>query len=375
MNFGWDKNVKLSDLFNNLVDRWIAVISVIITLLSIVLTNDNKYMHTIPVLIVAQGFLFCFGFRHVYIKVKYEKMAEQFQEEIKKHQATLAEREKCIEECKNNTLQILEKISLCLKNQGKLNNFMYDNLSKFDSDSYLNTYIIAKTSLSHDEKIELLKNNLRNYERSLYEAYKRYTTNMLTSVREIQESYINICGNDVTIAVSVKLLNKYYEEGGALTDLKVFTAFRDKSSYEQGKREVQTSLFTIMGNTDFSQCVKKDYFIKNNICEGECSYLNENKEFLKYYNSTVVVPIMIKQNNGKNKYFGYLCCDALNDDSSIELFDETSANILFFYAQLYAHYLETLEFNWRDRNETGCSEYDSFLDYLFRRKKVIENEE
>ncbi len=86
-----------------------------------------------------------------------------------------------------------------------------------------------------------------------------------------------------------------------------------------------------------------------NAKKGDENYLNEHEDFDSYYNSAIVVPIRIKQPNNSMNYYGYLCCDCLNTDKNIHIFDEGSADLLFSVAQLYSMFLETLNSNWHER--------------------------
>lgn len=86
---------------------------------------------------------------------------------------------------------------------------------------------------------------------------------MLTSLKEILENYLCICGYSVSVSLTVKLFNKKYISTEEFRDLKVYTAFRDRASYDQGKREIQDrSCFYCNGKYRFSTVFKKRTFYK-----------------------------------------------------------------------------------------------------------------
>ena len=63
-------------------------------------------------------------------------------------------------------------------------------------------------------------------------------------------------------------------------------------------------------------------------------------------------------------YFGYLCCDCLNKDDNVDVFDVGSSDLLFSIAQLYSMFLETLNSNWHERYED--EENPHFLNLIFK---------
>ena len=87
----------------------------------------------------------------------------------------------------------------------------------------------------------------------------------------------------------------------------------------------------------------------NNAKKNSGNYMNEHTDFDAYYNCAIVVSIRTKLTDGTYKYFGYLCCDCLNTQENIEVFDTQSAQLLFALAQQYATYLDTLDSNWINR--------------------------
>ena len=147
----------------------------------------------------------------------------------------------------------------------------------------------------------------------------------------------------------------------------MYTAFRDKCTYDQHEREIGEEPYTILGNADFVQCLTKDHFIINNANKNSQSYANEHVDFDLYYNCAVVVALRVKQADGSMKYLGYLCCDTLNTDLSKEVFDKEVAQLLFSMAQLYATFLETLDSNWIDRMQDNFEFEQNFLELICKK--------
>lgn len=196
--------------------------------------------------------------------------------------------------------------------------------------------------------------------------YKRYSTNLLQYVVAIEEASVQERFHSCEISATIKLLNKPLENQNAdRSETIVYTAFRDKKTYDKHKREVGRDHYTIDGNTDFVHCLTKDSFIMNNMTKNAENYRNEHREFSRDYDCTIVVPIKTKHPGGKYKIYGYLCCDCLsNGKTELEIFDKTSARYLYAMAQMYASFLETLDSNWIDRvPKIGYS--STFMEVIF----------
>lgn len=180
--------------------------------------------------------------------------------------------------------------------------------------------------------------------------YKRYSGNFLNYLVTIEEAWLAAKGLQKNVSATIKLFDKpYYSRDNGRNKIVVYTAFRDKKTYDKHDREIGEVAYTIDGNVDFVHCLRKDHFIINNAKKNSGNYMNEHADFDAYYNCAVVVSIRTKQTDGTYKYFGYLCCDCLNPQENIEIFDTQSAQLLFALAQQYATYLDTLDSNWIDR--------------------------
>lgn len=137
-------------------------------------------------------------------------------------------------------------------------------------------------------------------------------------------------------------------------DLRVITAYRDNKTWDDnktsGNRETATSLYTIEGNTAFDTIINKhkDRFVENDLSKLEKAghYDNENPNWLKHYNSTLVVPIVLQESVNVPKeecrYLGFLAVDSLNPEGKISYDDEECYHILNHAAITLSNYFMVL---------------------------------
>lgn len=256
------KKTDDSKTYSSYLDRTIALAGVVVAAVSCFVTSDQSIYYIVPPIIVTQFALLYFSYIHIKITDGYKAKEKELVIQIDELKKEITTKNKNLIDQKKAIIDNISCIALCLKNEGKLNNFIFENLSQYVNNSYIYSEAVARSKKSKEQKQKLLADNFKNYQISLYEIYKRYTTNMLTSLKEILENYLCICGYSVSVSLTVKLFNKKYISTEEFRDLKVYTAFRDRASYDQGKREIQDRVFTVMGNTDFLQCLKKEHFIK-----------------------------------------------------------------------------------------------------------------
>lgn len=135
----------------------------------------------------------------------------------------------------------------------------------------------------------------------------------------------------------------------AISNAKIITTYRNTDTYKKHEREVGTAEYTISGNCDFNHCLNKECFCKNNITEKDVkTYQNENKDFDRYYNCTLVVPIFTTTEDGKNLY-GYLAADTLNlDVTKDEIYGDEETKIMISVASSIAIYFSFMERYWGD---------------------------
>lgn len=243
-------------------------------------------------------------------------------------------------------------IATNIKNVSKLNNEFCIKIPELSNNSY---WFLEVLERGGDKSSEKMRNEMiyavEAYSTSLFELYKRYSTQLLAYAIEIEEAHLRTKRLLHEISTTIKLFNKPFDQkAGDRNNIIVFTAFRDKRTYDKHEREIGQRKYTIDGNSDFVQCLQQDAYIVNNAKKDSGNYLNEHVDFDAHYNCAVVVPIKSKQSNGAYRFYGYLCCDCLNSISkNVEVFDKVSAQYLFAMAQLYSSFLDTMDSNWRDR--------------------------
>ena len=215
-------------------------------------------------------------------------------------------------------------------------------------------------------KKEVIK-SFEDFSTALFDLYKRYSTNLLTYIVAMIEAYLSLSDISISVAATIKLFNMPLTSKIDRNEITVYTAFRDKKTYDKHEREIGTESYTIDGNVDFIYCLQKDHYFINNAIKDSANYLNEHVDFDKYYNCTVVVPIRIKELDSSYKFLGYLCCDCLNHDNNNEIFGKETAQLLFSMAQLYGTFLETLDSNWIDRTAEIENLPNTFLSVIYNK--------
>lgn len=118
----------------------------------------------------------------------------------------------------------------------------------------------------------------------------------------------------------------------------VITVFRDPYTYEKfhDQREVRgKKLYNIGKNTAFHTIVTnhQSCFCCNDLQSLGDSYKNENVNWKKFYNSTLVVPIryQLSEITGEYNYFGFLAVDSLNK-KGLELYDDKECRAILSHA-------------------------------------------
>ncbi|MCB0209659.1 MAG: hypothetical protein KDJ52_10030 [Anaerolineae bacterium] len=135
-------------------------------------------------------------------------------------------------------------------------------------------------------------------------------------------------------------LNSQAKIGLKTKDKWVITAYRDPKTYSDKKREVSHVVYEIDQNTAYMNIFKglKECFLNNNLKDLEDAYLNENPNWDRHYNATVVVPIRYELTSlGEYEFFGALAVDSLNKSKS-ELFNEDCVYILAHAADFLANF-------------------------------------
>jgi hypothetical protein len=150
------------------------------------------------------------------------------------------------------------------------------------------------------------------------------------------------------------------QDGDNSDNIKVITIFRDKFTYNQGKREIGEKEYTIKRNSDFTYCLNNPFYIINNAKEAMPNYDNQHKGFEEFYNCAVVVPIICEY-KPKRKIYGYLTCDVLNSDiNNTDIMNEDVAYIMTAASELIGSYFDNMNYLWQYMG------YDDFLCIIYK---------
>lgn len=81
------------------------------------------------------------------------------------------------------------------------------------------------------------------------------------------------------------------------------------------EREVLKHIYSINANTAFEYLILRDHhvYVKNDLSALEKEYVNENSNWMSFYNSTIVVPVRYKRDQAtRSTVFGIFCVDSKN---------------------------------------------------------------
>lgn len=299
-------------------------------------------------------------------KYQYQRLANEnkllLDEKDKTISSLLDEKVRNIKEKINTKNQIHEQmivIGSSVKNNAIHSNAILVEIPERGNKQYQNIQNLLHTDYNEYILAQKCLESIREFGNEIYKMFNTYCRNTTDSAVKLLQSYFIINGLFPRFSIAIELLDTPYNpSNGGFEDLKVYTAFRDNETYKMSKdflsrdlyREIGKNKYTVSLNSDFSHCLTNDNYIINNVTSDDKSVKYEStRGFLKFYNSSMVVPIKIKSTNGGSIIFGYMCCDCMNNDSSIKIFDLPSAFFLYAYAQNLGTFLETLDSNWIDR--------------------------
>jgi hypothetical protein len=181
---------------------------------------------------------------------------------------------------------------------------------------------------------------------SMMKEFNTFLGNITTNLKSVLDLSLKNKNIQNEVSIAVKLFNRIVTDPKDINDVRIITVFRDNQTYTDGKREIGKTDYSIDGNTDFSFCLRNNYFLKNNIKQDSYEYENEHDGFLNFYNCTIVVPIYCEYEESKH-IFGYLACDILNNNTdSDNLLDENMADIMITTANIIGVYFDNLDFQW-----------------------------
>jgi len=266
-----------------------------------------------------------------------------------------------LKEFDKNALELLSKFNdnIIIFNKNMIRRTQYKmTLISIKSDNFIQSMefmkekfnVLKRSILTEDITVSVFEEEFnksnKNYTSDLYRHYNDYLKSIIEDTKKILEESLTLKGYQLPVAITLKLLSKVLIDTNNRNEVKVFTAFRNYEVYIEHIREVGEKDFAIDLNTDFSTCLFKDYFIKNNVKKTDKDYSNEHTDFDQYYNCTITVPIRLDCEGVRN-FFGYLCCDVLNKEYGDEtIFDGREANILSLSAFNIAMFLDNINGFW-----------------------------
>lgn len=345
----------LKKFFTEILGWIIGIIGIISTIICAFATGDSEFIIIYVVVVALETILTIIAIWHIRIKHDYETTSKQLADEVADKERTIvdlvASNHAQKAELEDKYGKAMSTIISTMKNASKLNNDLCNRIPEISAKSYSLLEALQKGGIADQELMqEEIAKSYRDFANALFDLFKRYSSNLLSYAVTMVEAYLRANNCDLPVSATIKLFDKPLMSKDDRSAITVYTAFRDKRTYDEHEREIGQEPYTIEGNIDFGYCLVKDHFIINNAKKDSGSYLNEHVDFDKYYNCAVVVPIRIKQVNSTYKFLGFLCCDCLNKgDSGAEIFGKEVAQMLFAMAQIYGTFLETLDSNWLDR--------------------------
>lgn len=356
--------------WSELVSAFVGLVGIATTIVTSFEFKDNSFVFIVSM--VFQLTLTMLIIWHMKIKYEYKSFAEDLEKSLKQKEQEFeqakTENEKSRIEREDKYTKSINTIITNFKEASKLYNESCNTIPEISTSSYDTLDALKKSGITDQVLLEeQICKSKEAFANALFELYNRYTKEIIEYSIKAIDTHLKSLGNDIKLSATIKLLNRpYYDASGDRRGVAVYTAFRDKKSYNNDEREIGLSKYTIDGNADFIYCLKKEYFIINNAKKNSQNYMNEHADFDQYYNCAVVVPIRVRVSGSSYKFFGYLCCDCLNKDTNNkEIFSSESGKILFTMAQLYGTFLETLNSNWMDRTNGQDETKDSYLTQIY----------
>lgn len=227
-------------------------------------------------------------------------------------------------------------------------------------------YDLKKLQAGHADDSELtvelqgmIDNRADDYRESIKKAFNKFLIKCLDDLKDCIDQALSQKDLQLKSSISIKLFNKACTNNIDYSTINVITAFRDRITYNTGKRETNSKIYSVLGNSAFVHCLSNEFYLHNNIFKNISSYANENPDFAKQYNCTLVVPITYSHLNNKY-YLGYLACDTLNPDTknNDDVFDESMVKIVQFVAHTIGSYIDNMDYQWRGVLETLSYEYN-----------------
>ena len=360
----------INDRWDDIINWTIGALGIIATIIASNGSEENGFSILYISVLAMQSILVCLGIYTVKFKNSHELEQEKLITELTEYKQKLIDQagvhEHTLQAGKKHVATIISN----LKNMSKLNNDLCNRIPAISTQSY---HILETLKESGVQDADLLRKEIlesfKDFSNGLFDLFKRYSSHLLSNTVKMVEAYLRLQGYNHKVSATIKLFDDcYYENCGRREDVIVYTAFRDKETYDGKKeREIGQIPYTIDGNVDFTMCLTKDHYVINNAKKDSESYFNEHVDFDSYYNCAVVVAIRVKLADNTYKYMGYLCCDCLNKENNQEIFDSGIAQLLYSMAQYYATFLETLDSNWKERVGNTNIMPRSFINVIYNK--------
>lgn len=347
----------------HIVSAGMNIISFIVAIISAAKGDFNLAWQVVITIIIADsGLLVVFS---VYATVLWHKVVKIENEDRKELSIEIekinTERKEIssIKKVMQNNITFLEK---CIDFSQELNTQCVKQLNKAEYDMRKCIDKIAMVAngndsfIKKDNRIMELLEKLKSDANEHYDAFFRDCTEKLKTI--LDEGFKNK-ELKITNSISIKQFNSSLfwldksSKERAINNARIITTFRDVHTYSQYNREVGKMEYSISGNSDFSLCLNKPHYRNNTIGENDVdTYLNENANFISFYNRTIVVPIFVPEAYGK-RYYGYLTADTLDTDCIVkEVYDMQMVKIMKEAASVIAIYFNIMEQHWGDSLNT-----------------------
>lgn len=365
---------KFSNNYNKHKESWNFGIGIFITLLGI-FVSIITIVHSPNNIAIAVSVIGCqiiVVIMCIITFVTFNKNKEIVEEAEEDNQKLIDEINKCKEEYKKISemnLQLTKKALIFSKNINKrINNFL--TLICDETDKYYCSVSHIKEKLQGKEDdadytalcVQQIEAERQKYSIALYNLYNRYVKGVVEETLNMVYCDLKNKNIALNVSLSLKLFDTTYHTSMDHKKVKIYTAFRDKETYDNRKeREIGERHYSIDLNGDFHKCLSNESYVKNNITDTMEDYLNENfPNSIKYYNCTAVVPIICDYKSDR-QFYGFFCCDALNEDFSSEIFDKNTANILYSAALTIGMFFDNINSAWAYMVDADESDFLTYL--------------
>jgi len=369
-NSFFEKYKKNQESWGFWINLFIAVMGMGVSILCVI-KSPNNFIIAVSIIGCQLAIVIMYTFTMLSFNKNKSILQESLDTNERKVKAINIQNDNLMIMCERR-LQLSNKLVVYHKNINKrINNFLtliFDETDKYRYNVNLINEKFYKGNADmtvSDLYISQLENENKKYENVLYDLYKRYIKGVVEETLNAITMQLRSREIQLKVALTIKLFCKTYHSNVADYKIPLYTAFRDKETYENNKeREIGGKHYTISLNGDFHKCLTKESYIKNNICDSMEDYLNENfPHSAKHYNCTAVVPI-ISDYKSDRLFYGFLCCDTLNHEYEEEIFDKLTADVLYSAALTMGMFFDNINAAW-SYNYSEEKEID-FLSYLHK---------